>query len=79
MATVHLAGPVIRLKDRAIQRCVICGSKLVDGFFGHVQMFPNEGLVEVSDASGLTISYIPENDGTHEIWPENICFDLIEE
>jgi hypothetical protein len=30
MATVHLAGPIVTVDNRVIQRCAVCGQKLVD-------------------------------------------------
>lgn len=30
MSVTHLTGPVVRVGDRVIQRCVICGDKIFD-------------------------------------------------
>lgn len=30
MNAVHLAGPAVQIYDRVIQRCMVCGYKLID-------------------------------------------------
>jgi len=82
---VHMAGPVIHLNGRAIQRCPICGYKLVDTK-GMMTVLDGEGnaevkmwipgqAIEVTEGFPTEFRILPEI----TVWPENNCFVLCED
>lgn len=84
MSVTHLAGPVVGIKGRIIQRCPVCGEKLLDSLNaamplnpdGSVPEFPtwDEGsLVEVEgNRSSVIGEFISDS------LPNNFCLVLVE-
>lgn len=81
--TFHMAGLGVTVGKRSIQRCAICGKKLLDS--------AEDDLVERRDANGLTVheAFTPgvwmiEKDGEYETTtpttfpPINCCIELVE-
>lgn len=85
-STVHIAGPPALIGNRLLQRCIVCGFKLVDSH-----------PVEVENAPGVPISFPhfktksairvdeTENgplfvvlDVPEDHYPPDICTDLLE-
>ena len=90
--TTHLAGNTVRLGDRAIQRCLICGYKLCDNLGTMVPVRPDGSAppfvtfgigvwVEVTEGSPIALRVVGETDSPsfddHQI-PNGCCIDLVE-
>jgi hypothetical protein len=89
MSVVHIPGPVIAVGRRKIQRCAVCGEKLVDNkafIEGRVMAWSRENLeggtpgfwptLEPIRVDG-TLSYVIEHvDG--EQLPDDSCITLVE-
>lgn len=86
---VHLAGFCIKKDSRIIQRCAICGYKLVDsrnqmipfGMDNRPIYFDPGAMIEVEEAGGCTrllSKGIAPSDDINFRWPENMCFPLVE-
>lgn len=83
MSVTHLTGPVIRVYDRIIQRCAVCGEKLCDNknvmvplnLDGSVPEFPvwPEGVFLFHQSNFWKIV-------TVEDYPDckDFCIDLVE-
>ena len=82
----HVAGPVIRIGDRVLQRCPICGEKLRDSAGADVPLLPNgkPGTVGMwAEASlvqfdGARQSVIGSFDDENVPLPEDFCLELVE-
>jgi len=84
MSVTHLAGPVIGIHQRIIQRCSVCGLKLADN--------ANYPLNEDGTVAGLPVweprSFVRQ-EGDPPIWtclgmageviPDDFCLELVEE
>lgn len=89
MKVVHLAGNAIRLGDRIIQRCFICGEKLCDNLNvaipvnqdGSDPSFATFGVGAWVENEGNRMSVIGESESpqmdSSEI-PDGCCVDLVE-
>lgn len=83
MIVIHMAGPVMLIQGRIIQRCAICGTKLVDnagmemplnpdGTYPAVCVWPIKRLIEQEDNR---FSVLPETNET----PDDLClYSLVE-
>lgn len=88
MSTTHIAGPYICFEGRTIQRCMLCGHKLVDDKNTAVPVNPDgtvdktptwaiDSLVRITE--GNPTSYVliqPEHEGKA---PDDICIHLVED
>lgn len=93
MAIVHLAGNEVYIGTRIIQRCLVCGHKLVDMDLAHCVSYgadgpePAEGhawgvghLIEVSDGNptcSVDIGTTEEPIFPAAHWPDS-CLHLVE-
>jgi hypothetical protein len=87
-SVTHVAGPVVSVHGRAIQRCPVCGEKLCDnlGQTGPVNddgsapeflAFGERRLIEVM--GGNPTRYVDVGDFVQcETLPENFCLALVE-
>jgi hypothetical protein len=93
MVKTHIAGPSITVSGRVIQRCMVCGLKLVDslGMVGPIEpdgsapvvaTWRVDDVIEVYD--GNPIQYVLLGHGSDESFeyskkvPPNLCIDMIE-
>lgn len=85
---VHLAGTAVRLGNRIIQRCLICGEKLCDNLgsvaplneYGSVLTFPVWGIGELVEHTGNRWAVVGETDSPNfqeGSFPENCCVELV--
>lgn len=85
MTTTHIAGPAITACGRLIQRCSLCGEKLVDskgvmvqanedGTFDPIPTWEVGRLVQVEGGNPTRYSLLPDTDKL----PEDSCLDLVE-
>jgi hypothetical protein len=84
---VHTAGKVVCYQGRFIQRCAICGLKMIDT--QGQELAPSEGQV-VSVIHWPEGQFVEEENGKFEAyemeawgysrgrWPENCCITLVE-
>lgn len=83
--TTHLAGTPVNVIGRWIQRCLVCGEKLVDSENHdmittegkiYVSFWPVGGIIRIDgkNSSCIGITEIPEI----IYLPENFCLDLVE-
>ena len=83
----HVAGPVVTIQGRSIQRCVVCGEKLCDsngqmgvcGPGGEPPMFVHwaeRALVRVAPGSPTELSLVGDFVDTEP--PEDFCLALVE-
>jgi len=89
METVtHVAGPVARVHERAIQRCAICGEKLCDnlGQAGPLQpdgrpprflTWPERALVQVTSGNPTQFLVVGDFVETANL-PDDFCLALVE-
>lgn len=88
-SVVHLAGNPVRLGDRIIQRCLICGEKLCDNaglMFelaedGTVPNFPIWEVGSLVEHSGSRWSVVGQTDNPNfeaGCFPERCCIELVE-
>jgi hypothetical protein len=67
MATIHLAGPIVTVDSRVVQRCAVCGQKLVD-----LDAFePGKPVVE----EGCQLKTVQNVDMYHS---SDLCVTLVE-
>ena len=87
MKTLHLAGNVVYIKGRAIQRCLICGYKLIDSKNcampvdedGTVPEFPTWEVGSLVEVEGNRSSFVEQTEfPIFEIVIEGLCIDLVE-
>lgn len=88
MSVTHVAGPPVTIGERTVQRCALCGEKLLDnkntvapiGPNGEPPDFPvwrERSLVTVSE--GNPTSFILAGDfAAVEELPEDFCLALVE-
>lgn len=85
MTTTHIAGPAITVGGRLIQRCSLCGEKLVDSKGVMVPVRPDGQpdrigtwevgrLVQVEPGNPTRSSLLPDTDQL----PDDTCLDLVE-
>ncbi len=89
MTTLHLAGTPVNVEGRWIQRCLICGEKLIDsndqanievmleGNEASIHFFPVGGIIKIRPYSQvcIEITEVPHFDNA----PKGLCIDLVEE
>ena len=94
MITTHVAGIAIKIKQYAIQRCIICGHAIIlddlskisvpDGGKLEPSFFKCGDLIEIDRRVGGVAQYISKVGELKEDFnpetdlPENICLDLLE-
>ena len=90
MSVTHIAGPVIEIGQRKIQRCAVCGEKLGDnlpflqGRVGVVSTDPNRRYEMLEWEPGGLVRHdgnhwaVVEHDNGANL-PRDACIDLIEE
>jgi len=82
----HIAGPAITACGRTIQRCSLCGEKMVDskgcmvpenedGSFDPIGTWEVGRLVRVTPGNPTHWEMLPNEDGK---LPDDSCLDLIE-
>lgn len=83
--TTHIAGPSVCYNGRMIQRCVVCGLKLVDvktdmgGPFGPGCYAAMTLVREKGSKNGATMVLEPAPPPKDGQMPEDNCFSLVEE
>jgi len=86
MTTTHIAGPALNIGGRTIQRCSLCGEKLVDdlrmaspvnpdGSAPSVGTWEVGRLVQVEGGNPTRWSLLPDTDKL----PADSCISLVEE
>lgn len=78
--TTHLAGPTWNFEGRIIQRCAVCGEKLVDfdpsrcaiSEGGTVAVWKEADLIEVEGNRSSRVGEYPN------CLPDNFCLELVE-
>ena len=73
--TTHLAGLSISVNGRLLQRCIICGAKLLDCPDWLKNPIPVQSLVKDDG----TVVHGSTNGSKLVSLPPDICFDLIED
>ncbi len=83
--TVHLAAPHVFVGDRCIQRCMICGHKLVDmtpDDKGNYIIFPANSMLEVEQLDETLVSTTLRGQAyagqTGKLPPNCCCHSLLE-
>ena len=74
--TTHVAGPIIKVGERLIQRCLVCGEKLADNVDADEASFWDEGqLVKAAhgDLGGMNRQFIMLRK-----LPRDFCIELVE-
>lgn len=86
MSVTHIAGPVITIGDRKIQRCSVCGEKLNDNLaillgrlaaIGEPPKFLSWPVGEPVRFDGPAQFIVPHKDGDH--LPPDCCIALVED
>lgn len=60
MSTVHLAGNEVRIGTRVIQRCLVCGYKLVDRDLATVTVISPAGAAPADVVSAWGVGHLIE-------------------
>ena len=87
MSVTHVAGPVVNINGRIIQRCVVCGDKLFDNLRMMVMLkedgtppnaltFPERHVVTV-DGGRKTVGGDFADDNV--LIPADFCLESVEE
>ncbi len=91
MSTTHVAGPVVSIGDRIIQRCAICGDKLVDNINKACVARPGDHPIDIGVwREGCLVQVVDLGDGCEravdtgdfgitELLPGDFCLALVEE
>jgi len=84
MSTTHLAGPIIGIHRRRIQRCSVCGLKLADN-----ASYPLKADGTVEDLPVWEPHWYVRQEGEPPVWtglgpageaiPLDFCIELVEE
>jgi hypothetical protein len=80
MSVTHIAGAVICTQGRTIQRCSLCGEKLVDSKGAMVETkyagepFPTWIMGRLVQIDGAVWTLLPETDKL----PDDSCLELVE-
>lgn len=83
--TTHIAGPCLVYDGRVIQRCAVCGKKLVDmrtdppGVFGPGGYTAMTLIQEKGSKNGATSTFVPAPVPADQKLPPDNCFALVEE
>ena len=75
----HVAGPIVSVQNRVIQRCCVCGEKLADNEDRAEEMrdFWSDGeLVRIKD--GVMYSVGRESQTIKKRLPSDFCIGLVE-
>lgn len=86
---VHLAGTPVTIGDRVIQRCLICGCKLLDSEDPVVNVIVDEGQakfytwvpggwIQVNHQSAYLLYQSETPEFTEQELPSNNCMGLVE-
>lgn len=86
---VHVAGPTVGSPERRIQRCLICGLKLVDTLNQAAPLNPDGspprdlfwqsgGLIEISPGNRTQFLLIGSLLDESTSLPPNLCWPLVE-
>jgi hypothetical protein len=93
MVTTHIAGPSITVNGRTIQRCMVCGLKLVDtlgmatplrpdGTLPELPTWRVDDVVEVYDGNPVSYHLLGHGDDDNFEYarkvPPNLCIGMIE-
>ena len=80
MALTHMAGVAVQIGDRVIQRCAICGEKLIDAHPSLHDFLEKTGLIDIKLATWDTGALITIKDKTQVRvnTPDNLCIVLVE-
>jgi len=75
-SVTHLAGPCIVIGDRVIQRCMVCGDKLLDydRRSNQIDVWPEASLVSVRNGEYRNLG---DAFDTREL-PDDSCVPLVE-
>lgn len=84
-SVTHLAGPVVTIRGRAIQRCVVCGEKLCDSLNtaaplesdGSEPIFPTWQEQAFVQMEGNRTSQV--GNLRHTPLPDDFCLALVEQ
>lgn len=87
MSATHIAGPVIVIDARVIQRCAWCGEKLIDcipanmmvveGDTRGVATWPEFALVRVDGNVSSVVETFENRDPLGQL-PDDSCKDMVE-
>lgn len=72
MSVTHIAGIVVKVNDRIIQRCALCGEKLIDTAYNNTAIVWKEHSFVNLDGNQMTVT-----EPTLEL-PEDNCLPLVE-
>lgn len=85
-STTHIAGPAVCIGDRVIQRCVVCGEKLVDNLGQESPVKPDGSAPDVATwTDGAMVRIAPGRQTLVGDWvaepraPSDFCLALVEE
>ena len=80
MSLTHVAAPAIQIGDRVIQRCAICGEKLIDARPSMHDFLQKAGLIDIKLATWDAGAYvrIHNNSQVRVNVPDNLCIVLVE-
>lgn len=85
---VHLAGPIVMIDGRLIQRCVVCGEKLLDSKNAMVAVPTNRQAEDDTELAHWEEGYLIEFSGSQQValgmfesegpLPDEFCLSLVE-
>lgn len=90
MTHVHLAGNFVVIGSRVIQRCLVCGYKLIDNLGQVTEVTENDpnsqtstwpigGLIQIDDGNPVQMTLLSESENPiFEYEWNNCCVDLVE-